>query len=399
MPHDLTLAIARAPYTALSDAARRHDARAFEARLFGRRTTVLTGAEAARVFYSDAMERAGSAPAFLGYSLFGKGGVQGLDGEAHRARKALHLDLMTRDTPAELASRVSDALDTLAEGRPDLVTVQDAAELILARVICDWAGVPVAPDEMRMRAAQLSNLFEHAAPIHPAFLKAVRARRQSDDWGASLIGAVREGRLEVPQDRALYRIATWRDHEGALMPPDVGAVELSNVLRPFVAISAFLTFLAHVMKTEPKAAGADPHDLVQETRRTAPFFPMLVARAARATEALGHPIPQGQRVLLDIYGTNRDASVWDAPDAFRPERFNGREVGPFELIPQGGGDHVSGHRCPGEWTTIAVMEAFVRWSRRVAWDVPDQDLTLDMRSLPALPRDRMRIARLRPQNP
>ena len=63
----------------------------------------------------------------------------------------------------------------------------------------------------------------------------------------------------------------------------------------------------------------------------------------------------------------------------------------FDLVPQGAGDHAIDHRCPGEWVTRDLMEAATRsLLRTVDWsDLPEQDLRLDMRNLPGLPRDRM----------
>ena len=54
----------------------------------------MTGAEAAGVFYDPArFQRAGVAPPPLRKTLFGQGGVQDLDGEHHRQRKAMFLQI------------------------------------------------------------------------------------------------------------------------------------------------------------------------------------------------------------------------------------------------------------------------------------------------------------------
>ena len=147
---------------------------------------------------------------------------------------------------------------------------------------------------------------------------------------------------------------------------------------------------------ERSALAADPDRVplfVQEVRRTYPFFPLLVARARRAARWDGHALPEGRLVALDIHGTNRDPRTWDDPDVFRPERFAGWTGDAYTLIPQGGGEHERGHRCPGEWVTRDLMEAGTRiLLDRVDWDRPPrQDLALDLRALPALPRDRMRV--------
>src|SRR5690625_1683239 len=62
----------------------------FEVTLMGQKTVCLSGPEAAETFYNeDYFKRNGAAPNRIKKSLFGQGGVQTLDDEAHRKRKAL----------------------------------------------------------------------------------------------------------------------------------------------------------------------------------------------------------------------------------------------------------------------------------------------------------------------
>lgn len=72
----------------------RQDADAVEVRLLGRPVTLLRGAAAAEVFYSDRLVRAGALPRRVQRTLVGQGTIQGLDGPAHYARKRLFLDLL-----------------------------------------------------------------------------------------------------------------------------------------------------------------------------------------------------------------------------------------------------------------------------------------------------------------
>ena len=65
---------------------------------------------------------------------------------------------------------------------------------------------------------------------------------------------------------------------------------------------------------------------------------------------------------------------------------------PYTLIPQGGGDHYFNHRCAGEWLTIAVMkEAVKALTKQIDYDVPPQDLTVNLSRMPALPESRFVI--------
>lgn len=169
-----------------------------------------------------------------------------------------------------------------------------------------------------------------------------------------LVDDIRNDRLQVPEGTATHVIAWHRTGEGELLETEVAAVELINVLRPTVAIAHYVTFAALALDEHPEAAqrvrdGSDPEleQFVQEVRRLAPFFPLVAGRVVEPFEWRESAFPHGRWVLLDLYGTNRDPRSWEEPDEFRPERFDRWEGDLFSLIPQGGGDHHRGHRCPG----------------------------------------------------
>jgi fatty-acid peroxygenase len=70
------------------------------------------------------------------------------------------------------------------------------------------------------------------------------------------------------------------------------------------------------------------------------------------------------------------------------------------LVPQGGGAHDTGHRCAGEWVTVAVLVAAVRiLTREMSYDVPPQDLRAAARRMPTLPASGLRLAAVRARQP
>lgn len=72
----------------------------------------------------------------------------------------------------------------------------------------------------------------------------------------------------------------------------------------------------------------------------------------------------------------------------------GRE--PFQFRPSGGGSHHADHRCPGEWIALELMKlATDFFTRRMTYEVPEQDLSIDWSRLPALPRSRFVIRNIR----
>ncbi|WP_372441716.1 cytochrome P450 [Lentzea nigeriaca] len=57
-------------------------------------------------------------------------------------------------------------------------------------------------------------------------------------------------------------------------------------------------------------------------------------------------MPAGSLVLLDLHRQNHDSRLWTDPYRFDPQRFLDREIGAWDLVPQGAGDPHTGHRCP-----------------------------------------------------
>ncbi|MBL8580176.1 MAG: cytochrome P450 [Mesorhizobium sp.] len=403
---DSTLALAGDPYRFISNRCRRYRSDLFETRLLLRKTICMTGPEAARLFYDPSrFVRCSATPRAIQKTLLGEGGVQGLDDGAHRHRKQMFMSLMAPErieqlielTGAEWRVRVRKW-----ESMHKVVLYPEFHEL-LTRAACAWAGVPLADSEVDARTREIAALFDHAGSLGLRHLWSRWARKRADRWLEEVIEKIRNGRLHPPEQSPAHTIAWHRDLNGELLTPHVAAVELLNVIRPTVAVSVYMLFVAHALNAHPKlreAVLAD-HDgyagrFVQEVRRYYPFFPAVAARTRQAFEWNGYQFPEGRRVILDLYGTNQDPRTWGRPEEFEPERFRRWDGSSFNFIPQGGGDHNVGHRCPGEWIAIELMKlAADFFTRRMTYDLPEQDLRIDWSRLPALPRSRMVISNVR----
>jgi fatty-acid peroxygenase len=79
------------------------------------------------------------------------------------------------------------------------------------------------------------------------------------------------------------------------------------------------------------------------------------------------------------------ARVLTDPYTFDPNRFLNRHVGAYELVPQGAGDPHTGHRCPGEPFTVALLRTLAVRLALLDYDVPEHDLTISLRRIPAKP--------------
>jgi fatty-acid peroxygenase len=381
LPHqvhlpDDTLSFALDGYAFISTRCRALDTDVFETRLMLQRTICMLGAEAAQLFYDgDHIQREGAAPNRLQATLFGRGGVQMLDGQAHRARKHLFISLLGPVEVERLRDLLLVALRAAAwTGR---VVLFDELQDLIARTTCAWAGLTLDEDR-RIRDLTTGGRV---------------GRARIDWWVMRQIEQVRTKRLP-----AMGALKLFADSD---LDARTAAIEVLNVIRPTIAVARYLTFCALALHEYPHASELVQSDalvepFVQEVRRFYPFFPPIAGRVRHLFDFHGVHFSEGTRVMLDLHGTNHDERIWPEPEHFRPERFVGWRGDPFTLIPQGGGDVASAHRCPGETLTIELMKTFVQFAtKEISYDVPSQDLSVSLARVPALPASRFVIENVR----
>lgn len=394
-PPDSSLAFAAQGYEFIGRLCDRQRSDAVPTRLLLRRTVVMRGPEAARLFYDDRLfRRHGAMPLRVRRTLVGEGGVQGLDGAQHRSRKAMFLELLTPEAAQEVAALfVTHWRARLPrwESAERVVVMEEMGE-VLCGAISEWAGLPVSGPALRRRTRDLEALVDSAGRLGPGYWKGVLARRRAERALGRLLAGVRTGELRPP-GTVLARLASHHDEAGGPpLSPRVAAVELLNLLRPAVAIERYIAFTALALHEHPQwrqrlrgAGDAERERFVQEVRRYHPFFPALAAVTETPVVVAGETVPGHCRALLDVYGTNRDPRTFPDPGLFDPDRFLD-PPGEFAFIPQGGGDPVLGHRCPGEQLTLEVMKAAVGvLVDELAYDVPAQDLSVSRRRVPTAP--------------
>lgn len=405
---DRSLALALDPFHFIRRGCERYGTDLFKTRLMLEPTLCMRGEQAARLFYdNERFERRGAAPPRLLKTLFGEGGVQGLDGAAHRVRKELFVGLMSPERVRALAQLTAQAWDTRAGtwlARRHIVLYREAAEVFCASV-CEWAGVPLAAKDVPRRTREFIAMIEGAGSAGPRHWMGRRARASSEAWIAGLVRQVRSGRLSSPADAALAIIARHRDVDDHLLDERIAAVEVINILRPTVAIAVLVVLSALAMHEHPECRQrltSDPQyldDFVQEVRRYYPFFPIVAARVREDFHWNGYRFPKGWRTLLDLHGTDQDARSWPAAESFEPDRFRTWNGSPYNFIPQGGGEHRQHHRCPGEWITIELTKVAVDFlARSLSYDVPSQKLAMRRLRLPTIPRSGFVIDNVRMSN-
>ncbi|MBT2452370.1 cytochrome P450 [Streptomyces sp. ISL-43] len=385
---------------------RRGGATVVRTRLAGRRAVVLHGPEAVEFFYDERhVVRHGALPTPVLDTLFGRGAVHTLDGDAHRVRKDMFVTLLMADRGVEaLLARVrrhwSRAVESWAGH--EVVLFEETAR-VLARAVCDWTGLPVSQAQTLELADDCLAMVDGFATPGPRHWRARGARRRQERSLARVIEEVRGGVVHLDaaaraddsagNRRALETVAWHRDAGGRLLDSRTAAVELLNIIRPTVAIAWFAVFAAHALHRDPRRrdelradTGPYARAFAHEVRRFYPFVPFVAGLAPRDAVFHGETIREGTLVVLDVYGHHHDPALWPDPYRFDPHRFLGATTTPGDLIPQGGGDARTGHRCPGEDISMAVLSELATALAGLDLDVPEQDLTIPLDRIPTRPR-------------
>ncbi|KAG9454533.1 hypothetical protein H6P81_007437 [Aristolochia fimbriata] len=130
--------------------------------------------------------------------------------------------------------------------------------------------------------------------------------------------------------------------------------------------------------------------VVKETLRLHPAAPIMLPRTpSKDCTAGGYMIPRGCRIIVNLWGMQRDSDAWDRPSVFDPERFLNINMkgadniikkwdfsgNDFHFFPFGTGRRI----CPGAlladrmltYSLAALLHSF-------DWRLPESRTTLDL---------------------
>ena len=388
---DETLALRAEGYDFLPARGLRRGRRWFETRLMLRRAVALSGGDAPEVLYApDRFTRVGALPPTTLRLLQGPGSVNQLDGTAHRRRKAAFLELLDDAAVEEVTLRFTAALRRrLRPGRR--VVLLREAERLLCEAALGWVGAPArSADELTRRTREFAAMVGSAGSTGPDVAGALMLRRRSERWAQRLIRAARGG--AAGPGTPLARVAAWTDEDGRPLGEKTAAIELINLLRPTVAVARYVVFAADAMGRHPqwreRLRARDEAALeafAQEVRRVYPFFPAAAGRVLAPFDWAGRTFRRGEWVMADLHGANHDPARWDRPERFDPGRFVSEPELGVRVAAQGAGDVRTGHRCPGEGLTVALIKAAARELASLDYAVPPQDLRIDLSRMPTAP--------------
>ncbi|WP_411103117.1 cytochrome P450 [Streptomyces sp. cmx-4-9] len=401
---DATLGLLVHGYAWLPDRMRREPAGVVRTRLLGRPVVALGGPGAARFFYDRRnVVRTAALPDPVADAWYGRAGSPATDGDAHRARTAMFATLLKDGAgAATLGGHVGWRWREAVAGRQqDRMVLFDAVAEVLARAVCDWAGLPLSDAAAAEMARDCTAMVDGFAVPGPRRLRARRARVRQEKAFADLVARVRRTQPEAVTKRSALETVAWhRGRQGALLDLRTAAAELLGLVRPTVAVAWFATFAAHALHRWPghrellrsDTRGAYTEAFAHEVRRFYPFAPFVGGVAAQDLTWRGEPVAKGSLVLLDLYGQNHDPGLWDHPYRFDPQRFISTNSPLDHLVPQVGADPARGHRRPGEEITVTVLASVVSELAQLDFEVPDQDLTIPLSRMPTLPRSRFELS-------
>jgi cytochrome P450 len=128
--------------------------------------------------------------------------------------------------------------------------------------------------------------------------------------------------------------------------------------------------------------------VVKESMRILPPVPLQIRVAQRDTEIAGHGMPNGTRLVLNTFLTNRVPELYPDGDVFRPERWLTIAPNAFEFPVFSAGPHL----CPGYWFgSAAIKIGLAAILTRYRVDLAP-DTRIDYRAQPTLrPRQRVGI--------
>lgn len=409
---DHSLGLMLDPHGFIPERCRRLRTEVFAATLSLRKTICMTGPEAAELFSdADRFDRAGAMQAGPLATLRRSDASQDLDLAACQHRQQMLQSLQTQTQIDRLAQITRAGWRREAQSWPTMprVEVVAASARVLARAACTWAGV-LHDAELPARTQDLGAMFVRGgawARYWPPYWPAWRARRRVERWVVRLIEQVRSGQLMPRRRSPLEVIATHRDIDGRQPRSQEAAQLLISLIQPVIAAAVDITLALVALHQQQgcrqQMRGGEARYrawFVQEVQRFHAFVPFEAATVRSDFKWRGYRFPKGTRVLLDLTGTDHASRSWRQPARFCPERFREWSQSPYDFVAQGDGRPCHDHRNPDQRIGTALISSAVAFFvDELDYRVPPQDLHVNPRRKPALPRGGFSISQVRVGRP
>lgn len=393
----------------------------FKSRVLGRKIVFLAGTDGAEAFYEPANISRADAHPYPFVDLFGGVNMEMYDGPRHFALKsmaltAFDLDAITGYLPD--MQRVIEAHLARMAGETEVSATGELRRLAIDAISLNVMGLepgPATDTVAREYGAVLKGLlsFPVAIPGTP-YARARAARDRLFERIKSVIAA----RRTQPRNDGMSRMLGAKAADGRVYTDDEAALEVHHIVIAGFIVYALMAESMRRLAEQPELrercaqeirehAPAGPltmgplaklrltTSVILEAKRLAPLVPLAFGRAQRSFSCGGFTVPDGWTVYLALSLINRDATIYQDPGRFDPDRFGpGREEHrkhPMAFIPQGA-EPPTGHRCLGlDYSTILATAFVTLLVRSYDWEVPVQDLDYNWRKVPPEPKDGLRV--------
>lgn len=414
-----TLSFVKQPFRFLEDRLAAHG-RVFRTAVLGRKTAVIAGPEAATHFIDgNLVMREGSMPPHI-QELFGGRSLPLLDGEIHRARKAVVNQAFTRAALTAYLPAIQSGIERYFakwSGAGELRWLDELKRLAI-EVICNTVIGMQPGQEIESLGRDYDTLTRGFAtlPINIPGTKYRKALQARDRILAVLMRSVRERRAK-PTDDGLSRILNAATTTGTPLSDHDAALELHHIVIAGFIVYAELGAIVEQLTEHPdvkaklkaevrEQAASGPLRLealvsmpylsqfVSEVKRVTPIIPAVFGKAKQTFHFDGVSIPAGWMVMWALRPSHVAQSLYSDPERFDPDRFSPQRAEEkrheHAFSPQGAGP-VTGHRCPGLDFATYFMEVFaIVLLRAYAWQLPPQSFERDFTKTPPEPRDGLR---------
>ena len=314
--------------------------------------------------------------------VLGRNSLLVIDGDEHLEQRRLLLPPFHGERIAEhheaMVEAAREDVDRWPVGRPfDLQPRMQAMTLnvILGAVFGLRAG-PLR-DELRVLLARLLELNTTLATTLPQLRVELGGR---SPWGRLM-------RCTAEVDRALYAEIARRRRDGGAKQGDVLSLllaadgeggdgmsdrELRDQLLTLLVAGhettatalawAFERILRHpevLARILEELQGGETAFLdaaIKETLRLRPVVPITARKLSVPFELGGRTFAAGTVLMPCIFMLHRNRAVYEDPEAFRPQRFLGRQPPSYSFVPFGGGVR----RCLGAGFALAEMRAVMQ---------------------------------------
>ncbi|XP_065859393.1 cytochrome P450 726A27-like [Euphorbia lathyris] len=269
--------------------------------------------------------------------------------------------------------------------------IEAAGGFGVADAFPSWKFLPVITGMsslLRRIHGQADEILEDIIKEHKENREGVKLKEESDNIVDVLLDIQENGELDFP---------LTTDHIKAMIMDLLGAATDTSAVTIEWAISELINNPSIMIKAQEEVRTIcrgsktinEEHlrelkylkSIIKETLRLHTPTPLIPRECMRKCRLNGYVIHPKTRVLINEYAIGKDPKIWEDPESFIPERFDGVSIdfkgNDFELIPFGAGKRI----CPGIAMVVANVELIIaEMLYHFDWKLPDgaQSGSLDM---------------------